>query len=153
MTALAKSSKHTMLTASEVVDNIEPYSTLSVPEHVSWADHERDLSAWLGNDMQRDSFESISKLGSTVKAVGDPAILKQWRMLLTSDHFYYMSTKKGSDGTVHNYFSPYPSPYEAFINYMNVLTDFSIKVNKLKTKQKAIRIKQTTKALPQLQEA
>jgi alpha-amylase len=153
MTGLAKSPDHRMVTPSEAIDSIAPHSTLSVPEHVSWADHERDLSAWLGNDMQRDSFESVIKLDRTVKAISNPEILKQWRMLQTSDHFYYMSTKKGSDGTVHNYFSPYPSPYEAFINYMNVLTDFSMHLTTVKSKQKSIRIKKITKALPQMQEA
>ena len=153
LTALAKSSKHTMLTASEAVKDITPHSTLSVPEHVSWADQERDLSAWLGNDMQRDSFESLIKLDKTVKALSNSEILKQWRMLQTSDHFYYMSTKKGSDGSVHNYFSPYPSPYEAFINYMNVLTDFSVHLNVKKSVHKSIRVKKvTTKSLPPLEE-
>jgi alpha-amylase len=138
-TLLATSKKHQMLTPSEAVASIAPHSALRVPLSVSWADHERDLSAWLGNDMQKDAFASVSKLEKDVKASGNPSILKQWRLLQTSDHFYYMSTKKGPDGTVHNYFSPYPSPYEAFINYMNAVTDFTVNLERRqKTKLTAI---------------
>jgi alpha-amylase len=75
--------------------------------------------------MQRDAYETLMKLEHDVKFIDDPEILKQWRYLQTSDHFYYMSTKKNNDGVVHNYFSHYPSCYEAFINFMNVLTDFT----------------------------
>src|SRR5690606_34919379 len=100
----------------------------SSPSHISWADRERNLSAWLGNDMQRDAFGTLLKLEKDVKDLHDKQLLKLWRSLETSDHFYYMSTKSGSDGEVHSYFSPYPSPYEAFINYMNVLTDFALRI-------------------------
>jgi alpha-amylase len=147
-TSLAKSKHHQMLTPSEAIALLEPHSTLSVPEHISWADQERDLSAWLGNDMQRDAFESMKKLDRTVKALGKPEVLKQYRMLQTSDHFYYMSTKKGSDGTVHNYFSPYPSPYEAFINYMNVLTDFSVQLKSGKSEEKRLHPKKIKRSSP-----
>ena len=150
---LAKSPSHRMMTPSEAISELTPHSTLSVPEHVSWADHERDLSAWLGNDMQRDAFNSMMKLDRTVKAMANPDVLRKWRQLQTSDHFYYMSTKNGSDGTVHNYFSPYPSPYEAFINYMNVLTDFSVQLDMKKSASKAPRAKRITPALPPMQEA
>ncbi|HET9485948.1 MAG TPA: hypothetical protein VFO54_00855, partial [Chryseosolibacter sp.] len=98
-----------------------------------WADGERDLSAWLGNEMQRDAFDTLMGMETDIKDLHDKALLNEWRTLQTSDHFYYMSTKKGSDGDVHNYFSPYPSPYEAFINYMNVLTDFALRVKIQKT--------------------
>jgi alpha-amylase len=149
LTSIAKNDKFKMLTPSEVVDSIESHSELSVPEFVSWADQERDLSAWLGNDMQRDAFKSMSQLSNAVKATNDASILKQWRMLQTSDHFYYMSTKNGSDGTVHNYFSPYPSPYEAFINYMNALTDFSskLKIQKTSKVRKAPSVARQSKEL------
>ena len=105
-----------------------PLYRLAVPQTISWADQERDLSAWLGNEMQRDAFDSLLKLEQDVKDLLDKRLLDEWRTLQTSDHFYYMSTKKGSDGEVHAYFSPYPSPYEAFINYMNVLTDFALRI-------------------------
>lgn len=128
ITRLARSKDFRFLTPSDAVENLEAMQKLNIPGFISWADEERDLSAWLGNDMQRDAFDSLIKLEADVKSLLDKAILRQWRTLQTSDHFYYMSTKKGSDGEVHNYFSPYPSPYEAFINYMNVLTDFALRV-------------------------
>jgi alpha-amylase len=150
--ALAKSQNHRMLTPTEAINMIEPHATLSVPDHISWADQERDLSAWLGNDMQKDAFESLKKLDREVKSLGNPEILKQWRTLQTSDHFYYMSTKNGSDGTVHNYFSPYPSPYEAFINYMNVLTDFSLLLKSKKSTHKPNEAKRIKRLSSPLQE-
>jgi len=132
LTRLAKSKHMEMLTVSQVLQRIEAHSVLNVPHFISWADQERDLSAWLGNEMQRDAFDSVINLEFDIKNLNDKGMLEQWRNLLTSDHFYYMSTKKGSDGSVHTYFSPYPSPYEAFINYMNVLTDFTMRVKILK---------------------
>jgi alpha-amylase len=125
---LARSKKFRFLTPSQAVETLEATQKLNLPGFISWADEERDLSAWLGNEMQRDAFDSMVKLEADVKGLLDKALLRQWRTLQTSDHFYYMSTKKGSDGDVHNYFSPYASPYEAFINYMNVLTDFSLRL-------------------------
>jgi alpha-amylase len=130
---LARNSTFNMLTAAEAMLRLKPKAALSVPNFISWADAERDLSAWLGNEMQRDAFDSLVNLEFDVKNLSNPEISEQWRRLQISDHFYYMSTKKGSDGSVHNYFSPYPSPYEAFINYMNVLTDFTMRVKLLKT--------------------
>ncbi len=130
--SIAKKKNYQFITPSEAIENIVPHRKLSVPTLISWADQEKDLSAWLGNEMQRDAFDSLTKLQEDIKSLDDKAMLKLWRFLQTSDHFYYMSTKKGNDGGVHHYFSPYPSPYEAFINYMNVLTDFSlqVKINK-----------------------
>jgi alpha-amylase len=125
---IAKSRSFEMVTPSQAIRNHKSHSTLSVPYYISWADRERDLSAWLGNEMQRDAFDQILALEFDVKNTNDPVIIEQWRNLQTSDHLYYMSTKKGSDGTIHSYFSPYPSPYEAFINFMNVITDFSMRV-------------------------
>jgi len=125
---LSKQKKIRMVTPTEAIATIPAAGTLSVPQFISWADQERDLSAWLGNDMQRDAFDNVTKLESDLKKLGDPELLETWRHLLTSDHFYYMSTKKASDGAVHSYFSHYPSPYEAFINYMNILSDFSLRV-------------------------
>ena len=127
-TRLARSRNFRFLTPSEAVEIYDATEKLHVPGFVSWADEERDLSAWVGNEMQRDALDSLIRLEADIKTLLDKNILRQWRALQTSDHFYYMSTKKGSDGDVHNYFSPYPSPYEAFINYMNVLTDFALRV-------------------------
>ncbi|HEY0651891.1 MAG TPA: glycoside hydrolase family 57 protein [Chryseosolibacter sp.] len=128
VTKLAKSKTFEMVTPSQAMVKSKPHSVLNVPYFISWADQERDLSAWLGNEMQRDAFDTLQALEFDVKNTNDPALLETWRNLQTSDHLYYMSTKKGGDGTVHNYFSPYPSPYEAFINFMNVLTDFTMRV-------------------------
>lgn len=123
----ARHKSFNFLTASEAVCQTA-YAMLSVPNFISWADEERDLSAWLGNEIQRDAFDSLLKLEADIKNLHDKTLLDTWRSLQTSDHFYYMSTKKGSDGEVHSYFSPYPSPYEAFINYMNVLTDLALRI-------------------------
>jgi alpha-amylase len=126
--SLARNKRFRFCTPSEAAEEIPAAGALSVPGYISWADDERDLSAWLGNEMQRDAFDSLLKTEADIKTLNDPRLLKDWRTLQTSDHFYYMSTKKGDDGGVHAYFSPYPSPYEAFINYMNVLTDFILRV-------------------------
>jgi alpha-amylase len=128
LTKLAKSKSFEMVTPSQAMVKNKAHSILNVPYFISWADQERDLSAWLGNEMQRDAFDTLQAMEFDVKNSNNPTLLEIWRNLQTSDHLYYMSTKKGGDGTVHNYFSPYPSPYEAFINYMNVLTDFSMRV-------------------------
>lgn len=125
---IAKQKRIKMVTPSEAIRTIPAAEALPIPQFISWADQERDLSAWLGNDMQRDAFDNVTKLESDLKKLGDPGLLETWRHLLTSDHFYYMSTKKAGDGTVHSYFSHYPSPYEAFINYMNILSDFTLRV-------------------------
>jgi alpha-amylase len=92
-----------------------------VPHMISWADTERDLSAWLGNAMQSNALHELYRLEPLIKERGDEALLHDWRRLQTSDHFYYMSTKHFADQQVHKYFNPYDSPYDAFINFMNVL--------------------------------
>lgn len=112
------------LTPSEVIAKFDPVGEYDVPFMTSWADMERDLSAWLGNSMQENAGQEIYRLEGPVKArhaAGDEYILEDWRKLTTSDHLYYMSTKYWSDGDVHKYFSPYDSPYDAYINCMNVL--------------------------------
>lgn len=112
-------------TPSEVARSYPPVAQLDMPNFVSWADVERDLTAWLGNNMQRNAIETLYKLEKKVREKRNPELLKTWRQLQTSDHFYYMCTKWFADGDVHKYFNPYQSPYDAYINYMNVLTDFS----------------------------
>ncbi len=94
---------------------------LDVPSPISWADESRDLGAWLGNAMQKNAADELYKLEAAVKQHADPRLLSDWRKLTTSDHFYYMATKESADAAVHNYFRPYDSPYDAYINYMNVL--------------------------------
>jgi alpha-amylase len=100
-----------------------PADQLHFARPTSWADIERDVSAWLGNRMQRAAHARTYALRDAVTATGHPGALEDWRRLTTSDHFYYMATKEHSDQTVHAYFSPYDSPYDAFIRYMNVMQD------------------------------
>jgi alpha-amylase len=122
-------------TPSEVVANAKAVGKIHVPIPISWADEERDLTAWLGNDLQDEAFEKLYEMESLVKNCDDPEINRDWNYLQTSDHFYYMCTKFFSDGDIHSYFSPYNSPYDAFINYMNVLSDFKLRL-KQQAKQK-----------------
>ncbi|MFW6335819.1 MAG: glycoside hydrolase family 57 protein [Phycisphaeraceae bacterium] len=111
------------ITPSDALEFHEPHGTISCPHVVSWADSERDVSAWLGNAMQTSAMHELYRLEQPVKATGDEALLRDWRRLTNSDHVYYMSTKHQADAAVHSYFSPYESPYDAYINYMNVLDD------------------------------
>ena len=108
-------------TPSEVAAAYEPVGEFDVPHLISWADTERDLSAWLGNAMQSNALQELYNLERAVKAKEDEALLVDWRKLQTSDHFYYMCTKYFADGDVHKYFNPYESPYDSYINFMNVL--------------------------------
>jgi alpha-amylase len=118
-------------TPAEAARQYTPAASLDVPQYVSWADVERDLTAWIGNDLQHDAIRGIYDLEKRVRAVRDPKLLHIWRQLQTSDHFYYMCTKWFADGDVHKYFNPYPSPYDAYITYMNVLSDFSRRLDAL----------------------
>ena len=111
-------------TPTEVAAKLQPVSSVHVPFPISWADEERDLSAWLGNELQDDAFSKLYELSDKIKLCKNEELLKDWKYLQTSDHFYYMCTKWFSDGDVHKYFNPYDSPYEAFINFMNILSDF-----------------------------
>jgi alpha-amylase len=115
------------VTPTEALATYPAVGELDAPHYVSWADVERDLSAWKSNPIQHDALRAFFALEDDVKASGDQALLRDWRRLSTSDHFYYMCTKWWSDGDVHKYFSPYESPYEAFIAYMNVLHDLRVR--------------------------
>lgn len=108
-------------TPSEVAESYEPVGVVDVPHLISWADTERDLSAWLGNAMQSNAIYELYRLEEKIKRLGDDNITTDWRKLQTSDHFYYMCTKYFADGDVHKYFNPYNSPYDSYINFMNVL--------------------------------
>jgi alpha-amylase len=118
---MRSSRDNNFLTPSQAIDKYEPVGDIDVPHMISWADTERDLSAWLGNAMQSNALHELYKLEGMVKEKGDPLLLADWRKLTTSDHFYYMCTKYWADGDVHKYFSPYESPYDSYINFMNVL--------------------------------
>lgn len=119
------------VTVSEAAERFAPSGVYDAPEPISWADMERDLSAWLGNAMQENAALELFRLEGAVKHrhdEGDEYILEDWRKLTTSDHLYYMCTKFWADGDVHKYFSPYDSPYDAYINFMNVLDNIRSRV-------------------------
>jgi len=118
-------------TPAELAAKAEPVAWLDVPDVVSWADEERDLSAWLGNAEQQEAHAALYALGPAVRAAaaaGRPALLEDWRKLTTSDHVYYMCAKAEEDGAVHEHFSPYPGPHEAFVRFMSVLDDLRARV-------------------------
>ena len=127
--AVFSSSNYQFHTPSQIASLYQPVAPIHVPYPSSWADEERDVTAWLGNELQEEAASSLYGLTQKVYHCDDPSIWSDWMYLQTSDHFYYMCTKWFSDGEVHKYFNPYPSPYEAYINYMNVLSDFVIRVN------------------------
>jgi alpha-amylase len=114
--------------ASEAIETQKPIAALHVPFTISWADAEKDLTAWLGNELQEDAFNTLYALKPLVEQIQDPEIQRDWLYLQSCDHFYNMSTKYFSDGSTPS--SAYDSPYEAFINYMNVLNDFIDRVKK-----------------------
>lgn len=111
-------------TPSEVSAKLKAVEVLSVSYPISWADEERDVSAWLGNSLQQEAFKKLYSIGERVRMSKDRRLLQDWLYLQTSDHFFYMSTKRSADGIIHQKFSPFDSPFDAFTNYMNVLSDF-----------------------------
>jgi alpha-amylase len=117
-------------TPTEVIAENPAVGEIDAPRPVSWADIERDVSAWLGNDMQRECFHMLQAMERKVKETRDPDVIHVWRLLQNSDHLYYLCTKSWADGDVHKYFSPFQSPYDGFINYMNILQDFREQVEK-----------------------
>jgi alpha-amylase len=140
--AVLKSGNLEFCTPSEIAAQHQPAAPLHVPFPISWADEERDTSAWLGNELQNEAFHKLYDLEKKVYQTGEDGLIDTFRKLQESDHFYYMCTKFFSDGAVHNYFNPYNTPYEAFINYMNVFSDFEIRVNdSLKKPEKKIEKK------------
>ncbi len=124
-------------TVSETAKKHQPVSVLHCPHVMSWADEERDVTAWLGNELQNEAFEKLYAQKEKVLALDSNDFYYVWSFLQTSDHFYYMATKWLSDGNVHSYFNPYDSAYDAFINYMNVLSDFIIELDKALAEKQA----------------
>jgi len=114
---------NTFYTTSEAIATNEPAGVISMPETVTWADAERDLTAWVGNSMQHEAMKHIYSLEDDVMRTNDNELIADWRKLQTSDHAYYMCTKWFTDGDVHAYFSPYDSPYDAFLYYINAVRD------------------------------
>ena len=165
-----KRSNFKFLTPSEISKTLQPVAPIHVPFPISWADEERDLTAWLGNELQNEAFSKLYELAEKVEASKDLELQKDFGFLQTSDNFYYMCTKWLASAEVHKYFNHYPSPYDAFINYMNILSDFiirleqkeknSIKGENIKTKKivnkpnlstlktKTMETKKTTAAKP-----
>lgn len=124
-------------TPTEALEIFPKRDKVDVPFLLSWADSERDLSAWLGNQMQKESIREIFELEKEVKSLNDDSLLDSWRKLTTSDHFYYMCTKFWEDGDVHKYFSAYDSPYDAYVFFMNAMNDLIIRIRE---KQRALGV-------------
>ena len=118
-------------TPSELIRKYEAMDTIDAPQVITWADTERDLSAWIGNSIQTSAINFIYQLENKVLATKDKKLIDNWRLLQTSDHYYYMCTKWFSDGDVHKYFNPYDSPYDAFISFMNAASDLKLRVEKV----------------------
>ena len=119
---------NTFYTASEAIDAFPPVGEISMPHTVTWADTERDLTAWLGNSMQQEALRHLYDLEDDILHSEDFQLIADWRKLQTSDHAYYMCTKWFTDGDVHAYFSPYDSPYDAFLYFMNAVRDLRFRV-------------------------
>lgn len=130
-TEIMKHKDFNFLTPSEVITKYQPRDEYDVKDYTSWADAERDLSAWLSNSMELEAAKRLYALREKVLASGDADMIHTWGKLQTSDHFYYMCTKFWSDGDVHKYFSPYDSPYDAYIYFMNVYSDFELTLDQL----------------------
>ncbi|MFT4343693.1 MAG: glycoside hydrolase family 57 protein [Candidatus Woesearchaeota archaeon] len=127
------------ITPSEVADRYPIRGTLDIHNYVSWADVERDLSAWKGNHIQEAAHVALYRIEQDVKKTGDADLIRKWRMLTTSDHSYYMCTKWFNDGDVHKYFNPYETPYDSFIAFMNILQDIEKKIKKLSNSQEIVQ--------------
>jgi alpha-amylase len=147
-----KNKDNNFKTTRELVRDYDAVAELDVPYLVSWADVERDVSAWLGNPMQQSAAAELYKLEKPILSSGDPKLIEDWRNLQTSDHFYYMCTKWFNDGDVHKYFNPYDTPYDAFITFMNIMNDLvqrlrdvqTNKINSLTSEKTARRITVST---------
>lgn len=124
----AKEKGISFITPTDAVSKLKSVGEFAVSYPISWADEARDTSAWLGNTLQNEAFNKLYSIAERVRLCEDKRIKQDWNYLQTSDHFFYMSTKHRNDGAVHSHYSPYDSPYQAFINYMNVLSDFIVRV-------------------------
>ena len=121
------------LTPSEALARFPPRFVYDCHGPTSWADHERDVSAWLGNPMQQEAAAKLHALESSVMNTADPNLIRTWSRLQCSDHLHYMSTKGGTDGMVHRYFCPYATPYHAYIYFMNTLADLQVRLSRTAT--------------------
>jgi alpha-amylase len=139
-----KDKANNFLTPAEAA-KIQASGEIDIPDGTSWADSQKDLSAWLGNNMQQDAAQNLYALAEKIKKTKNKFLLADWKRLTSADHLYYISTKYLGDGEVHSYFSPYKSPYDAFINYMNVLENVRKRLRLLSSKDKRAAVKKTKK--------
>jgi alpha-amylase len=123
-----KNDGNTFMTVTEAAQKLDAVDEIDSPQTTTWADTERDLSAWLGNPMQQQAVEALYELQMDIIQSGDLDLIEDWRKLQTSDHFYYMCTKWFNDGDIHAYFSPYDDPYEAFTNFINAYHDLKFRI-------------------------
>lgn len=149
----ALKNNHSFITPNEAIEQFKPVDEINVPFLISWADIERDLSAWKGNKIQESALSIIYSFEEKIKETRNKKLIEDWKKLQISDHFYYMSTKYFADGDVHKYFNPYESPYEAFIYYMNCIQDIKqriieIKQNRIKDQRKKRTISTIRKKEP-----
>ena len=140
------------VTPSEAIDKFNPVAEIDFPNLISWADSERDLSAWIGNKMQKSALSELYRLEEDILKYGNRKLIEDWRKLQTSDHFYYMCTKWFSDGDVHKYFNPYKSPYDAFIIFMNILNDLKFRLEYIKKRNNINMSKKFLEPVPEGQE-
>ena len=141
------------VTPTQATRKYKSVGGLDVMDPISWADEERDLTAWLGNELQQEAFNKVYAMTEKLSIVNQPELWEDFGHLQESDHFYYMCTKFFSDGEVHKYFNPYDTPYEAFINYMNVISDFQIRLDEARAaldvkETAAVELASTPKAAP-----
>lgn len=136
---LLKHPDTTFKTPTETVRDYPAVGELDVPHVLTWADTERDLSAWTGNEIQQAALSAVYGLERDVLRSRDQELIEAWRRLQTSDHFYYMCTKWFADGDVHKYFNPYETPYDAYISYMNALSDLKQRIERAKNNRSFIR--------------
>ncbi len=125
---ILKKSKFSFKTPSELISSLQPVSPLHVPYYISWIDEEKDITPWTGNEMQQEALNKLYSVEDKIKNNNNQKLLNDWNYLQTSNNFFYMSTKWFSDMYGHRPFNPFNSPYDAFINYMNVLSDLMIRV-------------------------
>jgi len=137
--ALLRHGDTSFKTPTETILAYPAMGTFDVPGILTWADTDRDLTAWVGNDIQRDAIKNIYEMEDRVLKTEDPVLIETWRKLQTSDHFYYMCTKWSSDGDVHKYFSPYESPYDAYIAFMNAMNDLQLRVTDALRRTKEVK--------------
>ncbi|MBW2992131.1 glycoside hydrolase family 57 protein [Candidatus Woesearchaeota archaeon] len=131
---ILKNRDNNFMTPSELVKNYNTHGEIDIHNPISWADVERDLSAWRGNQMQLSALSKVYEMESEITRTRDRKLLDDWRRMQTSDHYYYMCTKFFADGDVHKYFNPYDSPYDSFIAFMNIINDFKQRIEEKKPK-------------------